>query len=178
MAAGTAVCVVKALLMPDLTWITGFDALNRHVYGFCLLLALVLGVGRLILVASTRHTPWRRNQYRWLLLCLGIGAAPYALLEKLPTLWGRPPLILPDLAMAMLLITLLSLGVTWLIQEAQMQSLRLVMAVMSIYGLSCLGFMKPWDSPNGASGSRYSVEMSPSMTTSASAGTRRSTVLQ
>ena len=69
-----------------------------------------------------------------------------------------------------------SLGVTWLKYDATIASRRCVIAVTRIGMLNCSSAMWPCDSPNGPSGSRYSVSISPSMTISASAGTRRSTV--
>src|SRR5258708_7277760 len=53
---------------------------------------------------------------------------------------------------------------------------RWVIAVTRIGMLNSSSATWPCDSPNGASGSTYSVSIRPSMTTSASAGTRRSTV--
>ncbi len=68
-------------------------------------------------------------------------------------------------------------GVTWLTQETMMASLRRVTAVTSMKPLYSCRFTWPWLSPNGASGSSSSVEIYPSITISASAGTSRSTVL-
>ncbi len=75
------------------------------------------------------------------------------------------------------LIRLDSDGVTWEMIEVRMASFRRVMAVTSMKALNSCRFTCPWDSPKGASGSRYSVSMKPSITISASAGTSRSTVL-
>src|SRR5674476_1394422 len=54
--------------------------------------------------------------------------------------------------------------------------LRWVIAVTRIGMLNSSSATWPWDSPNGASGSRYSVLIRPSMTSSDSAGIIRSTV--
>ena len=54
--------------------------------------------------------------------------------------------------------------------------LRWVIAVTVIGMLNSSSATWPCDSPNGASGSRYSVSIRPSITTSDSAGIRRSTV--
>ena len=60
--------------------------------------------------------------------------------------------------------------------EVRIASLRRVIAVTSMKALNSCRLTWPCDSPNGASGSRYSVSMKPSITISASAGTSRSTV--
>ena len=80
-------------------------------------------------------------------------------------------------SMPISLIRLDSDGVTCEMIEVRMASLRRVMAVTSMKALNSCRFTWPCDSPNGASGSRYSVSMKPSITISASAGTNRSTVL-
>jgi len=38
--------------------------------------------------ARTARTAWEFKQYRWLLLCLVVGASPYVFLVKMPTLLG------------------------------------------------------------------------------------------
>ena len=78
--------------------------------------------------------------------------------------------------MPMRLIRLDSDGVTCEMIEVRMASFRRVMAVTSMKALNSCRLTWPCDSPNGASGSRYSVSMKPSITISASAGTSRSTV--
>ncbi len=74
------------------------------------------------------------------------------------------------------LIRLDSLGVTCEMMEVRIASLRRVMHVTSMKALYSWRLTCPWDSPNGASGSRYSVSIQPSTTISDSAGTSRSTV--
>ena len=71
-----------------------------------------------------------------------------------------------------------SLGVTWLMIDRK-TGLRLrVIAVTRIDILKSSSATCPWLSPNGPSGSRDRVSITPSMTISASAGTTRSMVLQ
>lgn len=115
-----SVSVVMAHLTSQTVWMLRFDVLNRLVYGSWLLLAVTLAIVRLSFAALREKTPWHRRQLRWLLICLFIGATPYVLLEKLPTLWGWSPFIPPDLAMAMLMIT----PIGWAMAVASFHMLR------------------------------------------------------
>ena len=74
------------------------------------------------------------------------------------------------------MITLDSLGVTWLMIEQNTGARRWVIAVTCIDMLKSSSATWPWLSPNGPSGSSSSGSISPSTTISASAGTSQSMV--
>ena len=74
-------------------------------------------------------------------------------------------------------MTLDSLGVTWLMIETKTGARLCVIAVTCIDMLKSSSATWPWLSPKGPSGSSSSLSIKPSMTISASAGTKRSTLV-
>ena len=74
------------------------------------------------------------------------------------------------------MITLDSLGVTWLMIDTKTGARLWVIAVTCIDMLKSSSATWPWLSPNGPSGSRSSGSIRPSITISASAGTSQSMV--
>ena len=96
---------VGAAVASSPLWLYAFDIANRYVYGISLIAAMLVTFGKLLAAAWRAKPAWEYRQYRWLLLCLVLGATPYVFFVKLSSLFGASSPVSVGIAMAMLLIT-------------------------------------------------------------------------
>jgi len=95
---------IAAVLSDNPDWVTRFMFLFRIVFGSLLVLYITLSLCRLIYVAWRPLNESEKNQNRWLLLCTVVGVSPFIFLNKLPTVFGWPPLLSSTTAISFLLL--------------------------------------------------------------------------